>query len=233
MAEELAALTLVLKNQIDVTISYSAPGSYYGDLHSDHLKEQAYHEFTHTAHYAALGNGWYTQFVNSEINQIINTIGSSKSPYGDKTSSGAPIIAVGESWAYYMGQYLANKRYTTSSSETHVGEQGIGYTNTSIAGLSSHLASLENFNPNYTIDPFYWIPKGIYYDLMDSRNDKYATSVIVNLDDQSSAYTNQQFFTAFNSGITTIQQYKSNLQQRNVTNPSNAQISNLFFQYGY
>jgi len=220
-----------LKHEVDVTISYSAVGSFYGDLHSDHLKETIYHELTHTAHYVALGGGWYTQFVNSEINQIINTINSSRSPYGAKTSSDAPIIAVGESWAYHIGQYLTNKRYTTNSSEIYVGEQGVQYTNSTIAGLSSHSTALEKFNPYYSTDPFYWIPKGLYYDLIDRRNDNPFNYTQV--EDQVSDFTNQQLFTAFNSGITTMQLYKTNVLQRNTANPSSSQLINLFQQYGY
>ena len=227
IAGGLTALAAVLKHEVDVTISYSAPGSFYGDLHSDHLKETIYHELTHTAHYAALGGGWYSSFVNSEISQIISNFNSGASPYGTKNTIDAPIIAVGESWAYHMGEYLADKRYGTSSSQTYVGEQGIGYTNSTIPNYSSHLTALELFDPNDPNDPFNWIPKGVYFDLIDIRNEN---SPVV---DQVSSFTNQQLFNAFNSGITTIQLYRTNLQQQNTTNPSSTLVPNLFQQYGY
>lgn len=231
IAGGLTALAVVLKHEVDVTISYSAVGSFYGDLHSDHLKETIYHELTHTAHYVALGGGWYTQFVNSEISEIISSINSNNSPYGSGNSANSPIIAVGESWAYHIGHYLTNKRYTTNSSEIYIGEQGVQYTNSTIAGLSSHLTALENFNPYYPVDLFRWIPKGIYYDLIDTRNDKLYNYTQV--EDQVSTFTNQQLFSAFNSGITTMQLYKTNVLQRNTANPSSSQLVNLFQQYGY
>ena len=34
------------------------------------MKELFYHELTHAAHYAALGNSWYSAFVNAELFEI-------------------------------------------------------------------------------------------------------------------------------------------------------------------
>jgi hypothetical protein len=32
---------------------------------------------------------------------------------------------------------------------------------------------LENWNPNYTYDPFRWIPKGLMEDMIDNTNENY------------------------------------------------------------
>jgi len=84
----------------------------------------------------------------------------------------------------------------------------------------------------YTADPFHWIPKGLYYDLMDTRNDKITYPFQPLIDDQVSGYTNQQFFNAFSSSIKDISSYKTNLLQQNANNQS-TQVLSLFQQYGY
>lgn len=138
-------------------------------------------------------------------------------------------LAFCESWAYYMGHYLADRTYGFNSS-TSV-EQGIGYINNSpVAGLSSHLNLLEDFNPHRTYDPFYWIPQGLFYDLMDNRNDRAFSQDAV--DDQVSGYTNLQMFGAFQSNIYTLQDYRVRLLQT-TTNPTSQFVTNLFLQYGY
>ncbi|MEO8719933.1 MAG: hypothetical protein ABI297_08740 [Ginsengibacter sp.] len=101
-----------------------------------------------------------------------------------------------------------------------------------IAGLSSHLNLLENFDPARTGDHFHWIPTGLFYDMIDIRNDITATPRYANIDDQVSGYTNAKFFNAFTSNIYTLGSYKVNLLQQNGNNQS-IQINSLFTQYGY
>jgi hypothetical protein len=224
-AAGLTAFFTVLKHEVDMAISYRGPLSDYTSMFSDDLKTTVYHELTHSAHYLALGNGWYTQFVDAEINQIINTFfNQSASPYGNGSNADSPIIALGESWAYHMGQYLANRQYGLSSS--CAGEQFTCYNNNDIPGLNSHLVALENYNPLLSGFPFNWIPKGLFYDMIDTRNE---SSPVI---DQVSGYTNQQFFNAFSSSITSLGAYRQNLLLQNGNNQS-AQVINLFQQYGY
>ena len=216
------ALFIVLKHQIDIAANYKSQTS-------DQLKETVFHELTHAAHYAAVGNSWYNSFVDAEISEIIGNAGGTYSPYGQSTDPGAGIIALGESWAYYMGHYLADKQYGLSSSIAV--EQGIGYTsNNPIFGFSSHLNLLEDFSPARTNDPFYWIPQGLFYDLKDSRNETRSTGG--NVDDNVSGYTNQQMFNAFQSSIYTLQDYRDKLLLQNGNNQA-VEITSLFTQYGY
>ena len=126
---------------------------------------------------------------------------------------------------------LADKRYGNSSSDW--ADQGIAYKNNDpISGLSSHLNLLENFSPYRTGDPFHWIPTGLFYDMIDTRNDATSIPRIVNMDDQVSGYTNQKFFNAFSSNIYTLSDYKTNLLLQN-SNSQSVQINSLFTQYGY
>lgn len=218
----IAAAINVLGRQIDIAVSYQYPTS-------DALKETAYHELTHAAHYAALGNSWYGYFATAEINTLLST-DNAHNPYGQNTGTYHDVIALGESWAYYMGHYLADKEYgVTYSGNTQ--EQGNTYSNNyPLYGLSSHLNLLEDFSPYRTYDPFYWIPQGVFYDLNDNRNDFQFNPSMVN--DNVSGYTNQQMFNAFNSNITDLQGYRTNLLQQNGNNQS-AEVINLFNQYGY
>lgn len=228
IAGGVTAVLVVLKRQVDVGISYNID---FSRLTSDWLKETAYHELTHTAHYTALGIAWYRNFVDKEVSEIISNFGNSTySPYGGGNNSySSPVIALGESWAYYMGHYLADRTYGLNSSQSD--EQGIGYTNNNpLPGLSSHLNLLEDFSPYRLPDPFHWIPQGLFYDLMDTRNEQKLTGGPV--DDNVSNYTNQQMFNAFQSTIFTLQDYRIKLIQQNLNNQT-TQVTNLFFQYGY
>ena len=226
----------IVKGQIDMIIGYRYENGGVRDINlllSDQLKETIYHELTHAAQYSALGNSWYTTFVNAETYEVVNTYISDigYNPYGRGTDSYGPIIALGEGWAYHIGHYLADRRYGFNSSTSH--DQGNDYTNNfPVAGLSSHLNLLENFDPNSATDHFKWIPTGLYYDMIDTRNDKTAIPSYLNIDDQVSGYTNQKFFNAFSSSITTLAGYKTNLLQQN-GNSQSVQINSLFTQYGY
>ena len=224
---------VVVQRRLDMIIGYR-----YSDiahLLSDQLKETTYHELTHAGHYAAMGVTWYANFVNAEVAEIEHTFLFDKgyNPYGRGTDSNAPIIALGESWAEYIGQYFADKTYGQHSS-TYIsvfsGEQGEN--NYPLNGYSSHINDLENFVPNVSGAHFSWIPVGLYYDMNDPRNDATAVPRIVNIDDQVSGYTNQQFFNAFSSSITSMGSYKTNLLNQNGNNQS-TQVTSLFSQYGF
>ena len=154
---------------------------------------------------------------------------SANSPYGTKTDGNSGIIALGKGWAYYMGSHLTDQRYGSLCGE--VGENQSKYRNNSpLLNLSSQLNALEGFNPSLTIDPFYWIPQGLFYDLKDTRNETILTGGSV--DDAVSNYSNSQMFNAFGSSITTLQGYRNNLLLLNSNNQA-TQINTLLSSYGY
>lgn len=229
IAGGLNMLGLIIFNQIDLMIGFRiAPGVSFFSKTSDDIKEMTYHELTHAAHYSKNGDSWYAQFVNAEISGIVaNGLNGTYSPYGRGNDSYSPIIALGESWANHMRHFMADMRYGTLS--TAQNEQGMGKSQGSNGGIGAHINVLEYFDPNYTTDPFYWIPKGLYEDLLDTRNEIRPPGPVT---DNTSAYTNQQMFNAFNSSITTLQGYKTNLLNT-TSNSTSGSVNSLFSQYGY
>lgn len=214
------AFLFVLKHQVDVAVSYRQGTS-------DELKETMYHELTHAAHYEALGNSWYSPFVDAEVASIKRTILDDKdyNPYGRSTGPDADIIALGESWAYYMGHYLADRQYGTSAGCQIEQDGGSSWCNFNGTG-HPHLDVLESFDPNLPTDPFQWIPQGLFHDLRDTSNEN--TPLV----DQVTGYTNQQMFNAFQSDIFTLQEYRYKLLLQNGNNQA-AGVNALFSQYGY
>lgn len=136
-----------------------------------------------------------------------------------------PIIALGESWAYHNGHYFADKRYRLNSCNYVVNQQGYFVSNA--PPFSSHQIFLEKYNPTLRSDPFYWIPKGICYDLTDNTSGE-----TFPVNDQMYGYTNIQFFNALQSDIKSLQAFKLRLLQQN-NNNQQTQVNSLFQQYGY
>jgi hypothetical protein len=81
-------------------------------------------------------------------------------------------------------------------------------------------------------DPFWWIPQGLYYDLIDNRNDNNGAPVRVPLVDNVVGYTNQQFFNALDNDITTLPAYRGRLLSENANNQI-AGVNTIFTFYGY
>lgn len=210
VAGGLTALTLVLKSEIDVTVGYNLGGI---DItaSSELLSETLFHEEAHAAHYNKVSNSWWATFVNAELSEMI--VGPS--PYGNGTHENSKVIALGESWAYHMGHFMTDMKYGANSSGTS--EQDIFYGNGFLNDhgtivnipLNAHLNLLEDFDRGRINDDFRWIPQGLYYDLIDDRNDQAFGRV--NLNDVVLGYTNQQFFNALDNDITTLQDYRVRL----------------------
>ena len=202
---------------------------------SEQISETQFHEQAHAAHYNKVGNSWYTSFVNAELSEML----TSQPPYGNGSNSNSPIIALGESWAYHTGHFMADMKYGANSAGAR--EQGIFYGNGPIfegifevanTGLNAHLNLLEDFSPNRINDDFPWIPQGLFYDLMDTRNDATATPIRVNLVDNVFGYTNQQFFNALDADISSLPIYRSRLLNENGNNQA-AGVTSIFNFYGY
>ena len=138
---------------------------------------------------------------------------------------------IAESWAYYMRHVMTERKYGIASPEFV--EQFIGYNNNApVFGLSSNLNLLEDFSPLRTDDPFRWIPQGMFYDLVDNRNDNIAANPPrVLLDDNVNGYTNQQFFNALDGGTISLTTYRDRLLQQTNNNPVG--VTQIFSFYGY
>lgn len=196
------------------------------------MKEVFYHELTHAAQYAALGDSWYNTFVSAEESEITFTAFNDPvaEPYGrGNHGANSAIIALGEGWAYYMGHFLADRTYGTNAS---CQTEQLGATSTCNFNATGHphLDVEESFNPNLQSDPFNWIPQGLFFDLMDPANETIANFNFVN--DFVSGYTTSQMFNTFQSNIYTLQDYRARLLQT-TTNNTSAQVTGLFAQYNY
>ncbi len=132
-------------------------------------------------------------------------------------------------FTYNISHSFTAARYGVQSPQFN--EQGIGYAfNILVGGLSSNLNLLEHFDPNRIADPFRWVPQGLYYDMIDERNETRITGGVV--DDLVNGNTNLQFFNALDTDINTLQLFRQRLLTENGNN-QNIPVTNLFFQYGY
>jgi len=211
-------------SRLDMAIDYH--NSNIANFTSDQIKETIYHEASHGSQYTKMGNVWYGNFVQAEINEIILHPSDNYSPYGAGNDSNSPIIALGEAWAYHMEHFLSDQQYGTLAS-CQSEQLGYVFCPGSYTGHPD-IDVLEYFFPNSPTDPFKWIPKGLMWDLMDNGEPTYFTQV----NDQVSGYTIQQIFAAYQSDVTTMQQFRDRLLQQNNYNQQ-TQIMNLFQSYGY
>jgi hypothetical protein len=199
---------------------------------SNQVKDLMYHEMTHAALFAKVGEAWHNDLVYSEsftINKYV--LQPANQPYGlgdDGTIS--DIISVGESWAEHVAQVFCNIRYGALNTTVKI-KQGTGYSiDFPVIALGAHLNAIEDFSPNRPNDPFRWIPEGIYNDMIDNRNDL----VVYNgpIDDNVFGYTNQQLFQALGPIVKSMPQYRARVLIENNNNQS-PQVIQLFGLYNY
>jgi hypothetical protein len=230
-----AALATVLAGNIDVSMGYNLGND--ATTSSSEISETMFHEQGHAAHYVKWGNTQYGNFVNAEITEI----SGANPPYGNKGTPNSQFIALGESWAYHIGHFMANLKYGANAKIPL--EQRFQYGNGNIydfsgiqvatgLGLAQHLNLLEDFDATRTYDVFKWIPQGLYYDLMDNRNDNAVPSVRVRLNDNVSNYTNAQFFNALDPDIGSLAGFRIRLLAENGNNQA-AGVTEIFTFYGY
>ena len=140
-----------------------------------------------------------------------------------------------------MGHFMADRKYGGQNIATV--EQQLIYRNgtiedlnfnlLAITGLNAHVNMLEDFNPRRTVeDPFFWIPQGLYYDLLDNRNDFNFNTARVPLNDNVVGYTNQQFFNALDDDINNLPNYRIRLLNENGNNQA-VNVNTISNFYGY
>ena len=218
--------------KMDMTLGYNTPQS-YGAWTSDRVKELMYHELSHSAHFNKVGESWWNDFVYAEAYETSRFgPGAANSPYGIGDDGFlSDYISLAESWAEHLGQTIADRFYGLNST-SFFRQRSITYTNNQYINGSSHVNYLEDFSPFRTIDPFRWIPDGLYYDMIDNRNDAFASPLRVNINDAVSGYTNQQFFNALESDVKSIPAFRQRLLQQN-NNLQATEVTQLFQAYGY
>lgn len=222
-------LNELVKTRVDILYGY---GRALGNLDSDDISEVMFHELSHSQHYQKVGNEWWGQLVVAELTETFNNFNTPLDPYGPGNTVNSPRIALAESWAYHYGRVLADRVYGINFSSPQREQEENYFNGFPVATLSSHLNLLEDFDPGRANDPFRWIPQGLYYDMIDDRNDLLVPTPRVFIDDDVSNYTNLQFFNALDNDITSLPNYRARLLQENANNQS-VQVTNLFSAYGY
>jgi hypothetical protein len=223
----MGTMIAVLKNNIDMTISYLPVNADYNcRLTSANLKEIVFHELGHAQHYNQVGCNFWTALRAAEITELINSGGSD--PYGNgNNASTAPIIATAEMWGNHTGYTYTNRHYGnggTAVADFRAFMQNIPYQN--IAGLNCYLNAIENHNPNNAADVYRWIPQGLLHDLLDATVETFPVI------DNVSGYSAQQCFTALQSDVRSIPAFRDRLLQLNGNNQQ-VQVTDLFFRYDY
>jgi hypothetical protein len=228
-------LSEIAKRKVDVFYGYRRD---LDNLDSDDISEVIFHELSHAQHYNKVGNDWWHEFVLAELTEAAINFNNEFFPYGQGNTANSPMIALAESWAYHYGRVLADRVYGNQFSSTQF-EQGMFYLNDGnivdgsnfiFTGLNAHINYLEDFSPNRPIDPFRWIPNGVYYDLIDDRNDFIASPPRVLIDDQVAGYTHLQLFNALDSDVFSMSGFRIRFLLENGFNQA---VVNLFAGYNY
>jgi len=209
----------------DIKYGYGGDPAY---LTTDRYDELVYHELSHAGHYSQVGNNWWLKLGIAE----------SKNPgagfYGDCCTNYSFRIALAEGWAYFMGHYLSDKKWKLKSSpfpeqgDFTLGKNFLQFANQN--GLSSHSCFLESHNPRRREDPDRWIPKGLFYDLCDSVEEKFP--VASQITDEVSGYKVEQLYKAMQPEVESILDFKYRLLKDNNDHQHTA-VMRLFAGYGY
>ncbi len=208
----------------DVKYGYGGDPAY---LTTDRYCELVYHELSHASHYSVVGNKWWIDFGMAESKN------NGPGFYGQCCTKYADRIALAEGWSYFLGHYMADKKWGLQS--TLFPEHGNLKTNENLLyyvtenNISSHIYFLESYNPFRTIDQNYWIPKGLFYDLYDPAIEVFNGNHIV---DEVSGIKCSQMFGAMAKDVYGIDEYKKRLIAR-CGPEEKVTVQDLFRQYGY
>ncbi len=214
--------TFVLPFMPDVYIGATPQRSDGTTRSTDLIKELAYHEFGHAAHYQNISWGFRNDYWIPNIGYVVANGG-----YGARASTNSGKCAVIETWGYHIGATIASEAYGTLSSSYCLQSDGTTCLNSGFSSTSnsSYLIALEAYNPNLTADPTRWIPIGVLHDMLDFQEE---TRVV----DQCNGFTHSDFFNALNDDVNTIEKFRDRILQ-NTSNRQSTQVNQLFQSYGY
>ena len=167
------------------------------------LTNTFFHEFGHSQHYSVVGNNFWA----AEIGYTIANGG-----YGNKTTSGSGRAAVVESWGFFIGNTFNETKYRA------VGN-GLATTR-----ADQELFELENQIPGDN-DWWQWIPYGAIHDMRDVGEPAFTTVI-----DNVSGYSIQGLFSGYQPGITTVQELRQEILNRN-GNSQATQVNQLITSY--
>jgi len=214
-------------NLPDVVYAYGDDPSY---IKTDVVKETFYHEFGHSAHYHTLNDDYY--WVENIKRTIDNSISGDNPPYGSAGTAGYERTAIIEAWGYHIGPFMANEQYQLFHSRNPNGTPGA--TTNQNKQTRWNYGVLERFNPTNTNNTDYWIPGGLFWDLID--NDVHNGSplfVYEPITDDVVGVSNQTIFNALttSSSANSLQSLKQVIINNH--NNQNTEIQQLFNEYGY
>lgn len=152
---------LRLVNAVPPDMTFRVPANTQPQFYCERLAQIAFHELGHAMHYRRAGNGYWYDYIAATLRA--DPIPGN--PYGNGQGVDDGNVAVGESWAEFIGTNHAIRRYG----------------NPAVKDRTSLFFWNGNFLTQYQPNPFLqenerwfwggnWIPSGFYNDLMDGFN---------------------------------------------------------------
>lgn len=152
---------LRLVNAVPPDMTFRVPANTQPQFYCERLAQTAFHELGHAMHYRRAGNNYWYDYIAATL----NATPIPGNPYGDGQGVDDGNVAVGESWAEFIGTNHAIRRYG----------------NIAVKPRTSLFFWNGNFLTEYQPNPFLqeneryffgnqWIPSGFYNDLMDGAN---------------------------------------------------------------
>jgi hypothetical protein len=150
---------LRLVNAVPPDMTFRVPANTQPQFYCERLAQTAFHELGHAMHYSRAGNGYWYDYIAATLRA--DPIPGN--PYGNGLGVDDGNVAVGESWAEFIGTNHVIRRYGTDALKTAT------FLRADIFG---------NPLPEYQANPFLqenefyffggqWIPYGFYHDLID------------------------------------------------------------------
>lgn len=183
----------------DVTIRV---GNFERPSYSARLMQTAFHELGHGSHFRRAGQGYWVQFIGA-------TLSTNGCPgYGCGTEPNDGYIAIGESWAEFIGTNYALRNHPNGRKA-------------SIWNQVTNGVNLIRFDAALEREPWFtnnWIASGIYNDLIDVANANPAEDVW----DRIGGLTIQQLYEPFGPDIDNYCAYRNELITRYGLNGADA-----------
>lgn len=154
---------LRLVNAVPPDMTFRVPANTQPQFYCERLAQTAFHELGHAMHYKRAGNSYWYDYIAATL--AANPVPGN--PYGNGQGVDDGNVAVGESWAEFIGTNHAIRRYG------NVGRKEA----TTIFDTDPFTGNTLWYNTNIRLIEaerwFHggqWIPSGFYNDLMDGTN---------------------------------------------------------------
>lgn len=170
----------------DMTFSVAQQGE--PEHYTTRLAQTAFHELGHASHYQKVGAGWWLQLAIDEIPD--HSVPGN--PYGDGSHADDARISLAESWAQYIGNEFAVRRYPIGVDFATNGSWSSG-----LHAISSMLENESYFHGGQ------WMPYGLFHDFRDGYNGNEVW-------DNVSGVSIQQLYNNFSSAVDDWCEYANN-----------------------